>query len=216
MKRICQIIIALCLPLLLCAPAMAQHTGPYAGVFFGGNALMPAKSSNSLGSIKLEFDPGMQGGAVAGWDFAPDKGVGEGRVELEFNHRDDPLDKAKFAEGSFSGSGDLKADSLLVNFIGVYRENRRWAPYLLVGLGFSRMEASSLKVTGNPLADDSDVVFAYQVGTGVDFTLTERLNLDLGYRFFGSTSPEFRQANGQKLKIDYYSHNVVIGLRVGF
>jgi opacity protein-like surface antigen len=122
----------------------------------------------------------------------------------------------KFVEGNFSGGGDVIADSLLLNFIGVYREARRWAPYLLVGLGAASIEASSLKVTGKPLGKDSSVVFAYQVGTGIDFRLTNNLNLDLGYRFFGSSRPEFSEPNGLKFEMDYYSHNVILGLRVGF
>jgi opacity protein-like surface antigen len=216
MKRTCQILITLCLPLVLCGTVMAQHVGPYAGGFFGGGALMDAKSTDNKGSFNLTFDPGMQAGAVIGWDFAPVKSVGEGRIELEYAHRSNPLDRVKFAEGSFSGGGDVKVDSLLLNVIGVYREGRRWAPYLIVGLGAARMEASDLKVTASPLANDSTVVFAYQLGTGIDFMLTKNLNLDLGYRFFGSSRPEFSEPSGQKFKMDYYSHNVILGLRVGF
>jgi opacity protein-like surface antigen len=216
MKRTCQILITLCLPLVLCGPVRAQHSGPYAGLFFGGNALMTAESTDRQGTFSLEFDPGMQGSAVLGWDFVPGNPVGEGRVELEYTHRSNPLDKVKFFEGSFNGDGDLKADSLLLNFIGVYREKRRFAPYIVVGAGAARIEAADLKVTGQRLSDDSDIVFAYQVGTGIDFTLTERLSLDLGYRFFGSTRPEFAETSGQKFKMNYYSHNVVLGLRLGF
>ena len=142
--------------------------------------------------------------------------MGEGRIELEYAHRSNQLDKVKFAEGNLSGGGDVKADSLLLNFIGVYREGRRWAPYLVVGLGAARMEASDLKVTGSRLGNDSSVVFAYQVGPALILRLTNHLNLDLGYRFFGSSRPEFSETNGQKFKMDYYSHNVILGLRVGF
>lgn len=216
MKRICQILIALCLLLVLCVPVRAQHVGPYVGAFFGGNALLDAKSTDNKGSFNLKFDQGLQGGAIVGWDFPPVKSMGEGRIELEYAHRSNPLDQVKFAQGTFSGGGDVKVDSLLLNVIGVYREGRRWAPYLLVGLGAARIEASDLKVTGKPLANDSDVVFAYQVGTGLDFVLTKHLNLDLGYRFFGSSQPEFSEPSGKKFKMDYYSHNVILGLRVGF
>lgn len=216
MKKTCQMIIALCLPLLLCGPAMAQHVGPYVGAFLGGNALMSAKSSDDLGSFTLEFDPGLHGSAVFGWDFEPGNPVGEGRIELEYTRRSNSLDKAKFAEGSFKGGGSLIADSLLLNFFGVFHDNRQWAPYVGLGIGAARIEASDLKVTGQPLSSDSSVVFAYQVGTGVDFALTDRLSLDLGYRFFSSTSPKFTEANGRRFEMDYFSHNAILGLRLGF
>ena len=216
MKRTCQIIIALCLPLLLCGPVRAQHSGPYVGAFIGGNALMDAESSDDLGSFSLKFDPALQGSAVLGWDFEPGNPVGEGRIELEYTRRSNPLDKVKFAEGSFKGGGNVTTDSLLLNFFGVFRDDRPWAPYVGVGIGAARIEASDLQVTGQPMSNDSNFVFAYQLGTGVDFALTKRLNLDLGYRFFGSTKPRFAETNGHKFAMDYFSHSAVLGLRVGF
>lgn len=216
MKKTCQLIIVLCLPLLLCNQVMAQHSGLYAGGFIGGNILMPARSSDDLGSFKLKLDPGLQGSAVLGWDLEPGNPIGEGRIELEYTRRSNQLEGVEFAEGDFNGDGSLIADSLLVNVFGVFRDDRRWAPYAGVGAGAARIEVSDLKVTGQPLASGSDVVFAYQFGTGLDFTLTKRLSLDLGYRFFGTLRPQFSESNGQKFKMDYYCHSLVLGLRVGF
>jgi OOP family OmpA-OmpF porin len=216
MKRTCRMIIALCLPLLLCGPVQAEHSGPYVGAFLGGNALMTAKGSDDLGSFSLKFDPALQGSAVLGWDFEPGNPVGEGRVELEYTRRSNPLDQVKFVEGSFKGGGNVTADSLLLNFFGIYRDKSRWSPYVGVGIGTALIEASDLQVTGQPLSNDSAVVVAYQLGTGLDFALTDRLSLDLGYRFFGCIRPKFTEANGHKFEMDYYSHNVILGLRLGF
>ena len=216
MKRLCQTIITLCLPLVLCGPLRAQHSGPYVGAFIGGNALMTSEATDNQGNFSLEFDPDLQGSVVAGWDFSPRNPVGEGRIELEYTRRSNPLDQVEFVQGSFKGGGDVTVDSLLFNFIGVYRDKRQWSPYVGVGVGVARIEASDLQVTGEPLGDDSDVVFAYQLGAGVDFTLTDRLSLDLGYRFFNSIRPEFTEANGQTFKMDYFSHSAVLGLRMGF
>jgi opacity protein-like surface antigen len=216
MKRTCQMIIALCLPLLFCGQVQAQHTGPYVGAFLGGNALMNAKSSDDLGEFNLTFNPALQGSAVLGWDFEPGNSVGEGRVELEYTRRSNPLDKVKFAEGSFKGGGSVIADSLLLNVFGVVHDTGRWSPYAGAGIGAARIEASDLKVTGQPLSSDSAVVFAYQLGAGVDVALTDHLNLDLGYRFFSSTRPAFTEAAGHTFKMDYTSHSAVLGLRVGF
>jgi len=219
MKNICQIkitIIALSLPLLLCSPVRAEHSGPYVGVLLGGNALMSAKSSDSLGNFSLEFNPALQGSAMVGWDFEPGNPVGEGRVELEYTRRSNPLDKVKFAEGSFNGSGNLTADSLLINFFGVYRYNSILSPYFGLGFGAARIKASDLRVAGYPLASGSDTVFAGQAGLGVDFALTKHLSIDLGYRFFGTSRPEFKEADGHTFKMDYFSHSTVLGLCLGF
>ena len=216
MKRTYLMIIILCLPLLFCGPVRAQHSGPYVGAFFGGSLLMPAKSTDDLGSFNLKFDPALMGSAVAGWDLAPRNPVGEGRIELEYAHRSNQLNKVKFVEGDFKGDGNVTADSLLLNLFYVYRDKSPLSPYAGVGIGAARMEASDLKVAGQPLGSGSSVVFAYQFGAGVDFALNKYLSLDLGYRFFSGISPKFTEANGQKFKMDYYSHNAILGLRVGF
>jgi len=216
MKRTCRMILALCLAILFCSPVMAQHSGPYVGGFVGGNMLMPARSTDDLGSFRLKFDPALFGSAVLGWDFEPNSPMGEGRIELEYTRRSNPLDKVKFAEGNFKGGGDMTADSLLVNCIGVFRNNTRWSPYALLGVGAARIKASDLQVTGQPLSNSSTYVFAYQAGMGIDLELTNYLSLDLGYRFFSSIPPQFTESNGRKFKMDYYTHNVVLGFRFGF
>lgn len=216
MKNLRQILISLCLLLVLCVPAVAQHTGPYLGAFVGGSLLMDAKSSDSQGSFGLEFDPALQGSAVLGWDLGGETPLGEGRIEIEYNRRSNPLNKVKFAEGSFKGGGNLTADSLLLNCFGVFHSTMPWSPYAGLGVGAARIEADDLKVNGQALGKDSAVVLAYQLGVGVDYALTNYLNLDLGYRFFGSTKPKFSEANGHEFGMDYYSHNLIFGLRLGF
>lgn len=217
MKQLSRMIIALCLPLLLWSPAWAAHAGPYAGVFLGGNALMTSTCNDSQGQFDLRFDPGLLGSAVVGWDFAPGNPVGEGRIELEYSHRTNRLDQARFADGVAPAGGNLTADSMLVNFYGVFHDtSRSWSPYVGAGLGAARIGASDLTVSGGPLSSGSALVFAFQLGLGVDYALTDRLSLDLGYRFFSSTRARLSEADGSNFMMDYLNHSVVLGLRVGF
>lgn len=216
MKRIYPVILGLCLPLLLCNPVCAQHSGPYVGGAVGGNALMKAQSSDDQGDFVFTFKPALQGSAVIGWDFEPGNPAGEGRVELEYTRRSNQLDQVKFVEGSFQGEGNVTADSLLLNFFGVLYDNSRFSPYAGVGIGAARIEASGLKVSGQPLGSGSAVVLAYQLGAGIDVSLTDYLNLDLGYRLFSCTKPNFTEATGRKFEMDYISHGALLGLRLGF
>ncbi len=216
MKRSCLLIMTISLPLLLCGQVMALHSGPYIGMAIGGNALMNARSSDDLGDFGLTFNPALQGSAVLGWDFEPGNPVGEGRVELEYTRRSNRLDHVKFVEGSFNGSGKVVADSLLFNCFGVFHNDSRWAPYAGLGVGAVRIEASELKVNGQPMGNGTDVVFAYQFGGGIDFAISDHLNLDLGYRFFSSIRPAFSEANGRKFEMEYINHSALLGLRVGF
>jgi opacity protein-like surface antigen len=215
MKPFHHIFIALCL-LLYSSPAHARHSGPYARLHLGGNILADAKAEDSQGSFNLAFDPGLQGGIAFGWDLEENSPLGEGRIELEYTRSSSPLDRAEFVEGRVNGSGDMTADSLLLNFIGVLHGNSRWSPHAGIGIGAARIEASNLKVSGQPLSNDTATVFAYQLGVGVDYALTGVLALDVGYRFFGSSKPEFTETGGRKFETGYYNHSLVLGLRLGF
>lgn len=216
MNRAYRTIITLCLPLLLCGEVQAMHAGPYVGAFFGGNALMTAQGTDAKGDLGLSFKPAILGSAVLGWDFEPGNPVGEGRVELEYSRRSNPLDQVKFVQGSFMGGGNVVSDALLLNCIGVSRDSSRWSPYFGVGIGAARIKVDDLTVTGAPLGTGSDNVFAYQILTGFDVALSDHLSFDLGYRFFGSASPRFTESNDLKGRMGYLNHSVVLGLRVGF
>ena len=218
MRTAYRTLLAFCLVLCCCGAAWAEpHTGPYVGGFFGGNLLMNANATDPQGSFGLEYRPAAMWGAVLGWDLGPDNPLGgEGRVELEYSRRSTPLDQVGFAEGKVPGSGDLTVDSLLVNFIGVGHDDSAWAPYILLGLGAARSDASGLRASGQPLATDTATLFAYQAGIGVDYALSDHISFDLGYRFFGTTPPKFTETNGQRFETDYFSHSLMLGMRVGF
>lgn len=216
MNRICQLFCSLTLLLVVCAPAMAQHSGPYVGGFAGGNLLTFTKATDTLGSFNIESDPALQYSGVLGWDLAPGNPVGEGRLELEYSRRSNQVKKVKFLEGNFAGDGKLIAESLMLNTFAMMRDRSNWSPYAGVGVGAARMETSGLQVAGQPIVSGTSTVFAYQLGLGIDYTLTKYLSADLGYRFFGTLRPKFTEANGQSLKMDYFSHSAMLGLRFGF
>jgi opacity protein-like surface antigen len=204
------------MPLLLCGTALAQHSGPYVGAFVGGNSLATAKSTDDQGAFNLEFKPALQGSAVVGWDMEHNNTLGEGRVELEYSRRSNKIDQVGLLEGKFKGSGSLTMDSLLINGFAVFSDKTFWAPYFGIGIGVARIVADNLQVTGQPLSNDTALVFAYQVGAGLDLILTDYLSLDLGYRFLSSTKPKFKEINGRSFETEYFNHSAVFGFRVGF
>lgn len=198
------------------SPVWAQHSGPYLGVFVGGQLLSPAQGEGDSGSFNLEYQPAPSGSIVLGWELESGSSVGEGRVEVEYTRRSNRLDQAEFAEGMVKGAGKLTADSLLVNTFGVYHSESSWTPYFGVGIGAARITAADLTVSGQPLSNDDALVLAYQLGVGSDIALTRSLTLDFGYRLFGSAKAKLKEANGNESKIGYLSHSAMVGLRLNF
>jgi len=71
--------------------------------------------------------------------------------------------------------------------------------------------AISVPGIGTLTSSVDDTVFAYQVGTGVSFAVNEKVSLDLNYRYFATSDPNF-----EGIETEYSSHNVYAGIRVSF
>lgn len=216
MKIRCRLLLSLLFVFALASPIRAQNPGPYLGVTVGAQILTPAKVEDRQGTFNLEYRPAVSAGVLLGWELKPGSKLGEGRIELEYMRRSNRLDQAEFEEGKVKGGGCLRANSLLVNTFGVYRNSSLWTPYLGVGLGIAEIVADDLTITGVPLADDDALVFAYQFGAGVDVELTPSLILDFGYRLFSSSKAKFKESNGDEYKSTYLSHSAMAGLRFSF
>ena len=103
-----------------------------------------------------------------------------------------------------------------VNSFAEYRDTDPWRPYVGFGLGYAVVDLAHATISGTPLTDDSDGVFAYQFGAGVGLALGDHLTIDLGYRFFGTTHLKFKEADGSTMKTKYASHAALMGLRLTF
>ncbi len=217
MKRnsILSLVIAMIL-LLFVGTVSAHASGPYVGLYAGGNVPGSSTAHDTAGDFGLSFTPAVQGSAVLGWNLEPGSSVGEGRIELEYSHRSNRLDKVTFVEGTVAGGGELTSDSLLFNCFAVSREPGSYHPYLGVGAGAARVVAANLTVSRQPFSNDSSIVFAYQAGIGIDISLTKHLTLDLGYRFFATTPVRFTEVGGRVLAMEYTSHAAVLGIKAGF
>jgi opacity protein-like surface antigen len=98
-------------------------------------------------------------------------------------------------------SGDVDAFFLLGNLWVEMPTAGPVKPYAGGGVGLGRLD----------LDDDTAWGFAYQAGAGVGLDLTQNLALDIGYRF-----KAINDADDNGTTADYSSHNVVVGLRLGF
>lgn len=204
------------LAVLLAHPGTVCAERLFVGLNFGMTQVVDAAARDDQGRFTLVFAPAAMGGVVVGWQLPPESELGDGRLELEYSRRSNPLDKVALADGTFGATGELTVESLLLNTFGVQRDGSNWTPYLGLGLGAARISAEQLQVTGQPLSNDSAIVLAYQLGGGFDLAVSESLSLDLGYRFFSTLRPRLREADGRVMRSDYLSHTALLGLRLLF
>ncbi|MDW7645074.1 MAG: outer membrane beta-barrel protein [Desulfuromonadales bacterium] len=202
---------------LLSLPAFAQDEGFYIAGSYGALLVNESDGEKPSGDFAVDFDAGNALTFALGYDFGtkhPEIGVG--RLELELAVREVPLKETDFTGVLATAEGDLEVRSLMLNSFGESRDNLPWIPYIGLGVGVAEMRLENAIAAGAPFVDDTDVVFAFQAGAGVGFMVSDPLTLDFGYRFQGTTKPEFTAANGEKFELEHYSHLFLVGARVTF
>lgn len=203
---------------ILAAPStLLADTGFYVGLQAGVNLVDESKNDSSDGTFLLDFDPGYFVAAQAGYDLGTVYPlIGRGRIELEVGFRGNAVKSVQFAEGSVAAQGDINVLSVMVNAFGEAREFYPFIPYAGAGVGLAHLSVDGLRVAGRTLANDSDTVFAWQVGGGLGLALTRQVTLDLGYRYFSALNPEFEDSLGLVSESEYNSHTVILGARYTF
>jgi opacity protein-like surface antigen len=216
MKKIFQTLIFTAF-LLVAYSSLAAATGYYIGIQGGGGFLPDAKGSDSEGSANFSYDAGFDGSITVGYDLGDEHPkIGKGRIELEFNSASNDLNEVEFIEGGAGADGTVERTSIMLNTIGEYTTRSGMIIYALLGLGWADISLDNVSILGEPFVDDNNSQFAYQAGLGVAWRLSNHFVFDVGYRYYGTTNPEFTTKDGGSLDYEYSSHRVLAGLRVYF
>lgn len=218
------IILAVIATLLI--PAVCAATppspGPYASGFIGLSAPQNTDVTgfdffaDTYFDERIEFDPGINIGGTIGYDY------GIIRLEGELSYKHGEIDTISDKFGNYyyrNADGTLGASALMFNAFFDLHNPSPVTPYWGGGIGFAGMHLSDTFVPGDPVPiylEDDDSVFAYQVGAGLEVSLSQRLSLDLGYRYFATTKARFDSNRGVDTDLKFQSHNTAIGLRVKF
>jgi outer membrane autotransporter protein len=114
---------------------------------------------------------------------------------------------------SLDASGDVSSIAFLINGYFDFVNDSAFTPYISAGLGYAKVEFNDLNIVGSGLSSisDDDSVFAYQVGLGVGYAVTEKVTIDVKYRYFATDDPEF-----DTTQAEIASHNFLLGVRFNF
>lgn len=197
--------------------AGTAQANTYATAFIGGTAVSDADNNGNGWSIDSEYDNGFVVGGVVGYNVRPGLAL-EGEIAYRRNGADSISEPTI---GKLSASGHVSALSAMVNGrinVGTLHNgsgNDNAGLYILGGVGVAQLNAD-IDASSIRLVDDSDVVFAYQVGVGYGIPVNDQTNIEIGYRFFGTADPELKDDLGEKFDSEYQSHAVMIGLTKKF
>jgi len=212
-------------------PAVSLASPPrpagYLSLFLGASA--PQDTTVTISEFnpvatkdaRAQFDPGINIGGTAGYDF------GFFRLEGEMSYKRGEISKVTeqtYGTRYLNTDGHLGAFAMMMNgFFDLHNESPV-TPYLGGGMGFSTIglsrtrgvDASTGARNDHIFQSDYDNVFAYQAGAGLDIALNRHLSLDLGYRYFGTSRASFTKDWPNSTDLKLASHNAAVGLRVKF
>lgn len=190
---------------------------------FGGVAIpedVDGTATNATGtgfSVSLDADTGFAVGGAIGTR------VNEWlRAELEVSY--DEVDADNFSGSnatfafSYSARGSVDALYILANVWFDVPLDMPVQPYLGGGLGVGIVDANVKVGPGGTFGpNESDTGFAFQVGAGLRYAVTENINLDVGYRFKGVENLDFDDRIGAlagNRNFDLYTHVVRGGITI--
>ena len=198
MKRITVVLV--CLLLFLSSSYAFAADGPYFSVNIGAAFLTDSDISGDGLDGEIKFDTGLAASAAIGTS------IDSFRVEGEISYQKNDIDEVSIdGFGSASLDGDSTAFTLLLNGYYDFSNDSAFTPYLTAGIGYSNVEVD---VEGS---SDDDNVFAYQLGAGVGYAVSEQATIDLKYRYFATEDLDIDGAD-----VEVASHNIYLGIRVNF
>lgn len=197
--------------------SVAAASGYYIGVQGGGAFLPESESSDPEGNFNFSYDAGFNGAVAFGYDLGDaHPKIGRGRVEVEVSTASNDLKEAEFVEGAAGADGSVSRKGIMLNTIGEYTAGSGRIVYVLLGIGWAEVSLDNVVILQTPFVDDSSSELAYQVGLGIGRKITEHFAADIGYRFYGTTDPEFTTREGTTLDYEYTSHLVLLSFRFYF
>ena len=180
----------------LCGDNQGRYITGHAGVAYQQDSSV---SQNTGTSFDIEFDVGYDLGLAAGYDF------GNFRLEGELGARTNQIDTYNNIEAS---EGEFYTITMLANSCYDIKISAPLSPFFCAGLGFARVSVDDLTVNNVSIADETDTVFAFQLGTGVSFAFWKNADMDVGYRYFLADDVEWSNAS-----VEYEGHSITVGFR---
>ncbi len=196
-------ILALLAGTFLCSNAMADCNGFYLGGRGGIVKHDYSKKGNSgINSDGLDKNKLMLSGAL-GYRY------NYFRTEVEYVWRD-KSEKKYVVSPTYSTKYNFRSYSYMLNGYFDFAPYRWFTPYVSAGIGLTKLkykDVDSDGMSGTTNGNYSPTRFTWSVGGGLSVKVTNRFNVDAGYRYYDM---------GSIKHADVTAHEICTGLRYVF
>jgi opacity protein-like surface antigen len=173
----------------LLGTVQAESIKPYLSLNIGPSFADDATISDGSDKAKLRFDTGLSFDVAAGIQLAQVPA----RIEAQYLFLRNDVDKIKMGGLSGEMDGDATINAGMLNFCYDFTNDE--SPLIVSLIGGVGIANSEFDV--EDASADDDTVFAYQVGMGIGYPLSDNLVLDAKYTYFTTADPEFKQFDAE-------------------
>lgn len=170
-------------------------------------------NSGTAGMSETRSDAGFIVGGAIGWHVNPNM-----RAEVEVSFFENQVNRLSYPyfPVDYSASGHINSVNVLANLWYDFDMGMGIVPYLGGGAGVGFVDGKA--AWSNPFNElvGSDTGFAFQVGGGIMFDITEAVAFDLGYRYRGILDVNLPSDDPVQLNAstDIYGHFLQAGIVV--
>lgn len=197
-------------------PGGGESVHDYGELLLGG-VHSPSLVEGRSSVRKVKFKPGPKLTVRWGSPWRGANPFGFSRWDLEAAHRVMEVESVRLTAGGTSpGRGHWRLTTLMANGHWDF-PTPLGRPYLGVGLGAGWLSVDyDAEATPPQRTDDDDVRLTYQTMIGWQWALGPALDLVLGYRLTGTTTPELSGASGSYTTDYIEDHQLEVGTRYPF
>lgn len=189
---------ALVLTMSLATTASAECDGFYMGVRGGIVNHNLGDSKEALGDRIEVDDNSWMAGAAIGYRYT------YFRAEVEYTWREETSEAS--GEVDAQNNSDFQTMSYMLNLYADLAPYSMFTPYVMAGIGMTNITYEFRGFGGQPQKYEEDN-FTWALGAGVSAKITNRFNVDFGYRFMNM---------GEIEKASVRAHEIYGGLRYVF
>lgn len=170
-------------------------------------------ASADFQDIEIDLDAGHLISGALGYEM--DSGL-RAEVELLYLHGDTGDIFFPDAPFTFTSEGSMTVTAGMVN-AWYSLGGGTISPFIGGGIGLASVSVDVPTPPGDPAeVDDSDTVFAWQLGAGVDIAMSDDMSVVLSYRMLDASGLTFTDSGDDDLDADYQNHVVTAGVRFSF
>lgn len=177
------------------------------GVFGGGLAFGYDFNNDFQLPLRLEIDTTFRG-----------KGESNGNTGV-FEYTDD---NGNNDTASVNISNKVRMNTYMVNGYYDFHNQSDFTPYISASIGLANLKLDNHTDSGDGYPDDiskSSNNFAWGLGVGVKYDMTEQLALDLGYKYINGGKVEASRSEdgfSYTSKLKAYSNDIMLGVSYQF